>query len=158
MAAYIKFEGIDGESKEVAHEKWSDLFSFTQVISKPGSGTGATRRRGDVVLDDLMCTKPIDMASPIIAKSVCNGKVFGTVKIHVTASYTNNARETYFSYELKNVQVVKYTLSGNGQSEEVPVEEFQLNFEEITVVYSKTDAAGSPKGNIEYSWKVEEAL
>jgi len=80
------------------------------------------------------------------------------VKIHVTASYTNNARETYFSYELKNVQVVKYTLSGNGQSEEVPVEEFQLNFEEITVVYSKTDAGGSRKGNIEYSWRVEEGL
>ena len=68
MAAYIKFEGIDGESKEIAHEKWSDLFSFTQVISKPGSGTGATRRRGDVVLDDLMLANadgvPFAVAEP----------------------------------------------------------------------------------------------
>jgi type VI secretion system secreted protein Hcp len=156
MAAYVKFEGIDGESTGIAHDKWSDLESFSQVISKPGSGTGATRRRGDVVLEDLACTKQIDKASPVIAKAVCNGKVFGKVEIHVTASYTGSSRETYFAYELKNVQVVRYALSGSGQAEQVPVEDFQLNFEEITVTYSENDPTGSPKGNVEYSWNVEE--
>jgi type VI secretion system secreted protein Hcp len=36
------------------------------------------------------------------------------------------------------------------------MEEFSLNFEEIKVTYTENDAKGKSKGNIEYSWKVEE--
>ena len=57
--------------------------------------------------------------------------------------------------ELKNVQIARYALSGSGQAEQVPVEDFRLNFEEITVTYSENDASGSSRGNVEYSWKVE---
>ncbi len=39
MAAYIKFDGIDGESKAKGHEKWTDLECFSQVIHKAGAGT-----------------------------------------------------------------------------------------------------------------------
>ena len=38
MAAYIKFDGVDGESKAAGNEKWSDLESFGQAIHKSGSG------------------------------------------------------------------------------------------------------------------------
>ena len=31
-----------------------------------------------------------------------------------------------------------------------------LNFEEIKVTYTETDSKGSKKGNVEYTWKVEE--
>jgi len=31
-----------------------------------------------------------------------------------------------------------------------------LNFEEIKVTYTENDSAGKSKGNVEYSWKVEE--
>jgi type VI protein secretion system component Hcp len=64
---------------------------------------------------------------------------------------------TYYSYELKNVLVTSYNISGAGQSESVPVEQFSLNFEEIKVTYVENDAAGRKKGQIEYTWKVEQA-
>ena len=108
-----------------------------------------------MVLEDLACTKQIDKASPIIARAVCNGKVFRKVEIHVTASCTGSSRETYFAYKLKNVQVARYVLSGSGQSEQVPVEDFRLNFEEITVTYTENDTTGSTRGNVEFSWDVE---
>ena len=41
------------------------------------------------------------------------------------------------------------------EAEEVPVEDFALNFEEIKVTYTENDSAGKKKGNVEYSWKVE---
>jgi len=31
-----------------------------------------------------------------------------------------------------------------------------LNFEEIKVTYTECDSSGQSKGNVEYSWKVEE--
>ena len=126
-------------------------------MHQPGGGaTGATRRRGDVILDDITCSKELDKASPKIAESVCKGKVYPKVEIDVTASYTDSGRVTYYRYELKNVLVTSYTCCGSGQSEDAPMEDFTLNFEEIKVTYTENDNAGKKKGNIEYSWKVEE--
>ena len=156
MAAYIKFDGIDGEATDKDHKAWTDLAAFSQLITKPGQGTGATRRRGDVILEDLHCTKELDKSSPKIAESVCKGKVFPKVEIHLTASYTDSGRVTYYAYELKNVQVVSYDISGSGQADDVPMENFSLNFEEIKVTYTENDNAGKKKGNVEYTWKVEE--
>ena len=157
MAAYIKFDGVDGEAQDKDHKAWSDLLSFGQAIHQPGGGsTGPTRRRGDVILDDIGCNKELDKASPKIAESVCNGKVFPKVEIDLTASYTDAGRVTYYRYELKNVLVTSYNISGQGQAEDVPMEDFALNFEEIKVTYTEADSKGATKGKVEYSWKVEE--
>lgn len=157
MAGYIKFDGVDGEAKDSAHNKWSDIISFSQGVSQPGGGsTGPTRRRGDAILDDVVCVKELDKASPKLAESVCKGKIYPKVEIHLTASTTAAGRVTYYAYELKNVMVTSYNISGSGQSEDVPSEEFSLNFEEIKVTYTECDAKGESKGNVEYSWKVEE--
>ncbi len=156
MAAYIKFEGVDGEAQDKDHKSWSDLVSFSQAIHKPGTGTGSTRRRGDVVLEDIVLVKELDKSSPKLAEAVCKGKVFPKVEIDVTASYTDSGRVTYYKYELKNCQVVSYDLSGSGQAEDVPMDTLSINFEEIKVTYTENDATGKKKGNIEYTWKVEE--
>jgi type VI secretion system secreted protein Hcp len=158
MAAYIKFDGVDGEALDKDHKNWSDLASFSQGMSQPGGGaTGATRRRGDVVVEDICCTKELDKASPKLAEGVCKGKVYPKVEIELTASYTDGGRVPYYRYELKNVLVTSYTISGSGQSEEVPMETFSMNFEEIKTTYTENDNKGKAKGKIEYSWKVEEA-
>jgi type VI secretion system Hcp family effector len=157
MAAYIKFDGVTGEAKDDKHTDWSDILSFQQGIQQPGSAaTGPTRRRGDVILEDIRVTKELDKASPKIAESVCKGKVFPKVEIHLTASYTDAGRVTYYAYEMKNVLVTSYNISGSAQSEDVPTEDFSLNFEELKVTYTETDATGKNKGNVEYQWKVEE--
>ena len=157
MAAYIKFDGVDGEALDKDHKSWSDLLTFGQGLHQPGgSATGATRRRGDVILEDITCTKELDKSSPKIAEAVCKGKVFPKVEIDITASYTDAGRVTYYRYELTNVMVTSYNISGSGQAEDVPAEDFSLNFEEIKVTYTENDSAGKKKGNVEYSWKVEE--
>jgi type VI secretion system secreted protein Hcp len=158
MAGYIKFDGVDGEFQDKDHKNWSVIEAFSQVISKPGNGTGVTRRRGDVVLADIAVTKQLDKSSPKLAESVCKGKVFPKVEIDVTASYTDAGRVTFYRYELKNVQITSYSISGgtsSGQDHSV-MEQLMLNFEEIKVTYTECDNAGKKKGNAEYTWKVEE--
>lgn len=159
MAGFIKFDGVDGESLDQAHKGWSDMASFSQLIHKSGAGTGAARRRGDVVLEDIVCVKKIDKASTKLAESVCKGKVYPKVEIHVTASYTDAGKVTFYAYELKNVQITGYNISGDtspNSDGSPPLENLQLNFEEIKVTYTECDSAGKKKGNAEYTWKVEE--
>lgn len=157
MAGYIKFDGVDGEAQDKDHKNWSDILSFSQGMTKPGGGaTGATRRRGDVILDDIQVSKELDKASPKIAEGVCKGKVYPKVEIHLTASYTDAGRQTYYAYLLTNAQVLSYTIGGSGQSEDVATEDISMNFEEIKVTYTECDSKGKKKGNVEYTWKVEE--
>ena len=157
MAGYLKFDGVEGESLDKDHKGWINILSFSQGIHQPGgNATGTARRRGDVILDDISVAKLLDKSSPKIAESVCLGKVFPKVEIELTASYTDAGRVTYYRYELKNVLVSSYQVGGAAQSEDVPTEDFSLNFEEIKVTYTENDNKGKKKGNVEYGWKVEE--
>src|SRR4029079_11238330 len=114
--------------------------------------TGAARRRGDVEIGEMVITKHLDKTTPKLKEAVCNGKVFPKVTIHVTASYTDGGRVTYFSYELEHVQVVNYSISGHTQSEQVPTEAINLNFEKIKTTYTENDEKGKKKGNVEMTW------
>jgi len=183
-SAYVKFEGVDGESKSVDHDGWSEIVSFSQPIVSPGGGaTGPTRQRGDVVLEDIVIVKQIDKSSPKLAEAICKGKVFPKVEIHLTGPSEGSTCEgTFYAYELKNVLITSYKVTGSNplayalispapdsilpysgpfivQAVDAPMEEISLNFEEIKVTYTECDkSTGSPKGNVEYSWKVEEAV
>jgi type VI secretion system secreted protein Hcp len=128
MAAYIKFEGIDGEAQDKDHKAWSDLMSFSQSMHPSrAAGTGATRRRGDVILDDIVTLQRTGQSrASRLAEAVCKGKVFPKVEVHLTASYTDAGRVTYYAYELKNAQITSYNVSGSGQSEDVPEEHFGI--------------------------------
>ena len=155
---FIKFEGVDGEAQNGSYRGWCNALSFSQGQSL-GEGqrlVGASRQRADVVFEDIVVVKELDKASPKLAEAVCQGKVFPKVEIHLTRSYAGLV--TYYAYELKNVLIVGYRIGGSGYSEHVPTEELSLSFEEIKVTYTEFDEGGRTKGNVEYEWRLEEAM
>jgi len=154
-ALHIKFDGIDGESNDVIHKDWCDALSFSHGFSKPQDASGAVWRRGDAIVDDLVFTKELDKASPKIAEGLLKGRVYPKVEIHLTGTF-GGARKTYLAYELKNVWITSYAISGSGNSDSVPMEEISLSFEEIKMSYSVLDQGGNLEEIIEFSWKIEE--
>ena len=158
MTAFIKFDGVDGEAKEKNHKKWSNILSFNQSMHLPESGlTDSARRRGVAFLDDIVVTKKLDKSSPKIAEGVLKGKVYPKVQIHVTSSYADVGRVTYYAYELLNAMVTSYNISRGNTPKRFPTEELALNFEKIKVTYTELDKNGEIAGNVEYSWDVEKA-
>jgi len=130
-AAYIKFDGIDGEAQDKEHKGWSDLLSVSDALSQIRTQTEA-RRAGDIIIEDILITKELDKASPKIAESIVKGKIFPKVEIHLTASFGDIQRVTYYAYELTNVMVTSYSISGTG--EDIPIEDIILNFEELRLI------------------------
>lgn len=154
MAAYIKFDGIDGESTADGNDKWSELLMSNMHLHKTGAGeVGAARRRGTPIVEDIRCEKLLDKASPKIAEAVLSGKIFKTVDIHYKTSVSDDSRQTYLKVELKDVMVTSYSISGGNQ--EKPIESFSLNFGEIKTTYTELDNAGGKKGDVSYGWDVE---
>jgi len=152
-AAYIKFDGIDGEAKDSAHQTWSDLLSFSHTIHKSSeAATDAQRTKGETTLGDIVVTRELDKASPKLQEAALNGKIFPMIQFELASS---SDRSIYLKYELKNVMITSINTSGT--ADERPTEEIALNFEEIKVTYTEYDSdTKRKKGNIEYSWKVEE--
>jgi type VI secretion system secreted protein Hcp len=154
-AIYANFDGIDGESKDDDHYKWIEVLAFGFDMHKPMDAmTGTSRRRGDVVLEDIKLVKKIDKATPKLQEAVAMGKVFTSVTIRFTKNLASN-EDVYLEYELKKVMVTSYlnTVDTCGVVQDV----LTLNFEEVKVTYTEYAEDGGSKGRVEWTWKVEEA-
>ena len=128
-AGYIKFDGIDGESVDKDHKDWINLLSFIDG-SKIREDFASTRYQYDV--SDIIVVKELDKSSPKLAESIAMGKVFPKVEIHL-----DSGKETYYVYTLTNVIITSYTI--NGTNNEIPTEEFSLNYEKITISESSKE-------------------
>lgn len=120
-AGFIKFDGIDGESKDKDHKGWSDILSISENIA---TALGASQRTG-TTSDEIIVLKNLDRAGPQLAESIATGKVFQTVLINLCES-----SGCYLYYELTNVMITSYTIGGS--ADEIPTEEISLNFEKIS--------------------------
>jgi len=145
---YLKFDGIDGESVDKDHKGWCNLTSFSQSFTRPET-TSTARRRGAVTVGDIVCVKELDKSSPKLQEAICTGKVFPKVEFELA-----NSSGIYLKYELKNVMISSYSVSGESGR---PIEQFSINFEEIKVTYTE-QVADKSSGKVEYSWKVEEGV
>jgi len=126
-AAYIKFDGINGESQDKGHEEWIELLSVSESLHKPVASSGSTRDSSTVV-EDIVVTKQLDKASPKIAEKLVKGETIATVRIEL-CSESGDKSECYLSYEFTNVIITSYSVGGTGQ--ETPVEEISFNFEKL---------------------------
>jgi type VI secretion system secreted protein Hcp len=148
-----EFDGIPGESMITDYENWIDVQSFTFSMSKPSMGaTGMSRRRGNVVFEDIVLTKWVDKATPKLMEAAALGDVIPTVEVHFIKL---GATQEYYKYELVNVIVTSVTSSGHVE-EYIPMDTLTLNFEEITVNYTEFDPEGAPMGDIIWNYEVEE--
>jgi type VI secretion system secreted protein Hcp len=159
MAGYLKLGDVKGESVDDGHKEWINLLSVSQAISRPmASGvSGSTRHRSAANFGDIIVVKEVDASTPKLAEAIADGKHFPKVEIHLTTSSGGDKKIPYLVWELKNVRVTSYSVSGATDGG-VPTESMSLNYEEIKQVYDKLDKENKSKGKVEYTWKIEEGI
>ncbi|MCZ6673375.1 MAG: type VI secretion system tube protein Hcp [Verrucomicrobia bacterium] len=180
-AAYIKFEGIDGEAKDKDHKGWSDLSSvymqtadhkgwsdlpsFSQGTARPGEGRGLATGKRDAASGlatgkrdaasglptgkrdaasglptgkrqhrPIRIVKPIDKATPMLAKALASGDSIGNVRIHRMVK--NNER---------NLVLLNATVSAIETG--AKTEQVTLNFQDIRQVDLRRMAGAKEKAN-----------
>lgn len=153
-AAFLKIEGIEGESTDSAHEGEIDILSFSWGMSQ--SGVAQTARgggAGKVSVQDLSISKYVDRASPALMEAVASGRHISSATLELERRPIGDERVTYVKYELKNVLVTSYNVNWNAShAESVPTEELSLNFEEIKVTYVEQELDGSAGGRLSFLW------
>ncbi len=156
MAAFARYDGVDGESVDAHHDRWIDVLSLDWGVHKPGgASTGQSRRRGAAVVEDMILTFEYEKACPKLLEKCLKGEVVPKLDIELTATY-GGARVTYLKYELTNVVVTSYQINASGNDEDgPPVVAVASNFEEVKVTYTEFDDTGTVKGNVETEHTVE---
>ena len=92
MAAFAKYDGIDGESDDANHGKWIDVLSIDWGAHKPGGGmTGQSRRRGAAVVEDMALTVEYENAAPKLQEKCLEGEVIPKLEVERTATYGGGA-------------------------------------------------------------------
>lgn len=151
-AAYIKFDGIDGESSDATHRGWSDLVSFQLSIPRADPAAAApTRPTGEIRLEKL-----VDKSTPNLMQASVEKAVKRNITIEFTRDFADN-RETYLSYELQNVLIVSYHLEGS-RNRDAQTETLELTFESMKITYTEFDRDGTRMDTKEYTWRVEEDM
>jgi type VI secretion system Hcp family effector len=122
-AAFIKFDGVDGEG--LAQGK-VELQSFSWGVSNHGSfGSGGGGGAGKVSMQDFHFVTMPTSASPELVLACATGKHFDKVHFEVLRA-GGDARPIYMKYEMENTMVSSYQISAS--SDAMPLEEFTLNF------------------------------
>lgn len=155
--AFIKVEGIPGESTDSKHKDWIEILSFHWGVTQPYSGSkssagaiGAERANHD----DFSIVHAIDKASPKMFLSCCDGTHIKEVKVELCRA--TGDKQKYMEYVMKDVIISGMSPGGASKDNEaIPLEEVKFSYGEINLTYTETDhQTGKPKGDVKTGWSL----
>ena len=155
--AYIKIDGIDGESTDDKHKDWIELISFEHTCkqgvsgSKSSSGGGAT---GKIEFSTFKITKHIDKSTPIFYRYCAMQTNIPNIEMHVCR--TAEGKEVYYKVVLKNSRIKSLNSMGAGPLDDdnweghspLPYEVIEISYSDIQYDYKATDHETGAQGGV----------
>src|SRR5512138_3198017 len=124
--AFIKFTGVDGESKRKGFEKQIEIYSFSWGASNPTTiGMGGGGGAGKVTISSFNLMKKTDITSPILFQACCSGDHFDKVVVTLNKA-GGKAPVDFLKYEFDKVYVESIQWSGSGGGDDTPMESLSL--------------------------------
>jgi type VI secretion system secreted protein Hcp len=145
-AAFLKFEGIEGESTDAKHRGWIEIMSYSWGSSKQAAGA-ATGASGKVDFSPFSITKQVDKASPVFREAQLHGTHIKSVVFEVT----NATKHEVYQVTMSDVLVSSVSVSSGGDR---PSESLSLNFAKIEMQFApqKPDGTLAPFRPVEAGW------
>jgi type VI secretion system secreted protein Hcp len=106
--AYLRFDGIKGESQDHAHKEWIEISGVRWAIQQPKSATastagGHTAERAE--LSEVSFEKLCDLSSPILMQTCAMGKTIPKATLEFMRADGDGNPIKYFEIELDNVLI-----------------------------------------------------
>lgn len=156
---FMKLGAIEGEGGEDKHLKWIDVETVTwgHHRSIDPSMKAAQRTRGETTLQDVQIVSAMHKGSCKIQQNCASGKIEPTVEIHFCRTGEDPAAglEVYLTAKLTNVMISSYSTAVQG--EEVPFENYGLNFTKVEMEYKEADQSGKLTTASSYTWDKEKS-
>ncbi|HEC16790.1 MAG TPA: type VI secretion system tube protein Hcp [Sedimenticola sp.] len=152
--AFLKIEGIDGESTDDKHRDWIEILSYNHGVSQPVSSASATggRTGGRADFQDFSIVKTADKATPDLNLFCANGKHIPKVELELCLATED--KHTFMKYTLEDVIVSSVSIGGGG-GEDRPTESVTFSYGKIKWEYTPIDQTGKAGSATDRTWDLE---
>jgi type VI secretion system secreted protein Hcp len=164
--AFLKIDGIKGESQDSKHKGEIDIMSFSWGATQAGTyGTGGGGGAGKVSVQDFLIVKKVDCSTPLLFLNCANGAHIKEANFVVRKA--GGTQLEYLKYKFSDVlisgvkphgeaaHVVSPRDVATGQAsgrryetggDEIPLEEVTLNFAKVEISYQPQSSTGAAQG------------
>jgi type VI secretion system secreted protein Hcp len=134
--AFLKIEGIDGDSTDKDHKGEIEILSFSWGETNARTSASGGGGSGKVSIQDFHFTMQISKASPTLKAACASGKHFQTATL-TCRKKGGGERAEFMKIKLTDILVSSYQTDGSVNSEEAPLptDQIALNFSKIEFVY-----------------------
>lgn len=137
QTGYIKIGDIKGESVSRDHKDWVDVISFGMGIERGETASAGRQISGKVNFQDLVITKKLDKASPVLMIKTVTGEILPEVQLEIARA---DGKSNY-TVTLKDVIITGISTTSGCDPKCETVEEVSFSYEKISWEY--TDPKGS---------------
>lgn len=155
ISAFLKIEGIPGESMIEGFEDQIEVLSFSHGVSQQANlssstAGGATTTRADHA--DFTVSKYIDKATPVLLQRCSAGTTIPKATLTLVRA-AGDDMVPYMVYTIAPLLISSVAYSGSG---DLPVENISFNYGKIEWVYTQQKRAdGGGGGNTTGSWNLQ---
>lgn len=130
--AFLKIEGIPGESSDDKHKGEIEVFSFNWGGTQAGVAAGQPARRNEKVrISDISIVKRVDKATPLLIQQASAGGVIPYATLTVVRA--GELRQKFLTVTMTDVSITSMSAGGTTGSEDMPMEQISLNFNKVDV-------------------------
>lgn len=128
LAAFLKIDGIVGDSTDPGYPEWILIDAAMPVFrSIPGGAVDQQRQKGETSLGDVTFTRQLDKSSPKLMEACALGKF----NKKVVVEFTTLARGTevpYLTYEFHNLSFASYGIHAESSGPAKTTETLKLTY------------------------------
>ena len=132
--AFLKINGVPGESTDDKHKDWIEVLSFNFGISRVGEKERGRPRGGRADLSDFTIVHKVDKASPLLFEACCSGERLPEVMF--TVSRAGKDSFDYLKIGMTDVLISGVQPAGSSGGNDIPLEQVNLNFQKIELEYT----------------------
>ena len=153
--AFLKIDGIAGESTDDKHSEWIEVLSYSWGAHQPTSASasssgGASHERAN--FQDFSIVKVLDKATPKLALACAGGDHIASITLELCRAGQEKVK--YMEYKLTNC-IISSISNGGGGGGEIS-ESLSINYGKIEWTYTQQKRAdGSGGGQVAAGWDLQ---
>jgi len=153
--AFLKIDGIEGESADSKHKNQIEIESFSFGATQSGtfahgSGGGA----GKVQMQDFHITMKVSKASATLALACASGQHIKKAILYVRKA--GGQQEDYYQVTFSDLLVSSYAIGGASRGDILPVDQVSLNFAKIEWKYQLQNEKGNVGNPVITGWDLKQ--
>ena len=154
---YFKIDGIPGEATAEGHKDSIKIETFTFGVHQVGGSqnTGKGLGAGRAEFQDVMVTKFVDKASPILMENCAVGAHIAHALITVVKADGTDKGAEYYTVKFTDLLVSSFANTGDEDKDSL-TETVTLNYSKVVFTYKPQDNKGKLGGAITRGYDIKE--